>query len=66
MSDEGLLFYRCYLCRAIFSKWDVDKHFSCPKCGHTKVSPTNLTWREKIVQILKHPVVWKWEGGANK
>ena len=66
MNDEGLLFYRCYLCRAIVSKWDVEKHFGCAKCGHTKVSPTNLTPLEKAVQIVKHPMIWKWGEGTNQ
>ena len=64
--DEGLLFYRCYLCRGVVSKWDVEKSFACPKCGHTKVSPANLTPLEKLVQIIKHPAVWKWSEGADK
>jgi len=59
-SDEGLLFYRCYLCNGVVSQWDVDKHNACPKCGHAKLSPTNLTFVEKIVQIFKHPAIWKW------
>ncbi len=66
MSDEGLLFYRCYLCHGIVSKWDVDKHFACPKCGHAKVAPANLTCFEKLVQIIKHPMIWKWDEGTNK
>ena len=65
MSDEGMLFYRCYLCRGIVSQWDVNKYYSCPKCGHTKVSPANLTLWEKIVQIVKHPMVWKWHEGVD-
>jgi hypothetical protein len=66
MSDEGLLFYRCYLCRSVVSKWDVEEHFACPKCGHTKVSPGNLTLWEKVVQIVKHPLLWRWDEGTNK
>ena len=58
-SDGGLLFYRCYLCKRIISKWDLARSYEC-KCGHGKLSPTNLTIWEKFVQILKHPATWKW------
>jgi len=34
---------------------------ACPKCGHAKISPTNLTFKEKVVAILKRPKVWQWE-----
>ena len=57
--DDGLLFYRCYLCKGIVSKWDLEENHEC-RCGHTKISPTNLTIWEKIVQIFKHPAIWKW------
>ena len=63
LTNDGLLFYRCYLCNHIVSKWDVDKYRACPKCGHSKISPTNLTILEKVVQIFKHPAVWKWPNG---
>ena len=66
MSDEGRLFYRCYLCRGVVSQWDVEKNFACPKCGHTKISPASLTLWEKSVQILKHPAIWKWGEGADR
>ncbi len=59
-ASEGLTFYRCFLCRRVVSKWDIDKYFACPSCGHTKVSPSNLTLLEKLEQIIKHPLVWKW------
>ena len=58
--DSGLMFYRCCLCNKILSKWDIEEHFSCPKCGHAKISPSNLSLWEKIVQICKHPAIWKW------
>lgn len=58
-SADGLLFYRCYLCKNIVSKWDLKENHEC-RCGHSKISPTNLTAWEKIVQIVKHPAVWKW------
>ena len=62
-SDHGLLFYRCYLCRHVISQWDIaaDGFRACPKCGHSKLSPSNLTTWEKAVQIWKHPAVWRWD-----
>ena len=60
VDDHGMVFYRCYLCNKIINKWDIEKHRSCPKCGHSKISPTNLSLWEKTVQICKHPAIWKW------
>lgn len=57
---EGLAFYRCILCRTVVSPWDIRDIHKCPKCAGVKVSPTELTWREKIVQIVKHPRIWRW------
>lgn len=59
-SDGGQTFYRCYLCGSVVSQWDIDKHNACLNCGHSKISPTNLSLLEKIVQIFKHPAIWKW------
>ena len=61
LSSDGMLFYRCYLCNKILNKWDIEKHKGCPKCGHGKISPTNLTTWEKIVQLVKHPAIWNWD-----
>jgi DNA-directed RNA polymerase subunit RPC12/RpoP len=59
-STEGLAFYRCNLCHRIVNIWDLKKHHGCAKCGHPRISPTNLTLWEKLVQIVKHPKVWEW------
>lgn len=59
--SEGLVFYRCQMCHKIVSPWDLEKMQGCPTCGHVRVSPSNMTTWEKIVQIWKHPKVWKWE-----
>lgn len=55
-----MLFYRCVLCRRVVSKWDIEEHHACPACGQPRISPTNLVWWEKLVQIVKHPALWKW------
>lgn len=55
-----MLFYRCTICHRVVSKWDIDKYSACGKCGNPRISPTNLTLWERIVQIAKHPAVWKW------
>ena len=59
-SEGGKQFYRCHLCNRVVSEWDLEKHSACPNCGHSKISPANLTFFEKLVQVCKHPVVWKW------
>lgn len=58
--DRGLLFYRCTLCRSVVSQWDIEEHAGCPKCRNPRVSPSELTVWEKIVQVVKHPAVWRW------
>jgi len=55
-----ITFYRCLLCTTVVSKWDCQSGVGCPRCGSRKVSPTNLSLWEKLVQILKHPKVWDW------
>ena len=55
-----ITFYRCLLCASVVSKWDIVKCDGCPKCACRKLSPTNLSWLEKLVQMLKHPKVWDW------
>ena len=60
--QEGLSFYRCCLCKRVVNAWDLNKHRACAHCGHPRISPTNLTLWEKLVQIIKHPKVWKWKG----
>ena len=59
--DDGVLFYRCELCKTVVSPWDIRQHFSCPKCGQVRVRQTNLSLWEKLVQIAKHPKVWEWK-----
>ena len=57
---EGMMFYRCALCHRVVSIWDIGEHRGCASCGHRKISPTNLTALEKLVQIIKHPLIWRW------
>jgi hypothetical protein len=61
MGSEGIPFYRCTLCRGVISLWDVyTEPHTCPKCGGARMSPTNLSLWEKIVQVIKHPKLWRW------
>jgi len=60
---EGLVFYRCELCKGILGPWDIVANTGCPKCGQRRVRLTNLTLWEKLVQICKHPKVWRWKDG---
>lgn len=59
--NEGLIFYRCNLCNRVVSQWNLNSDMACSHCGHARVSPTNLTWWEKLVQIVKHPKIWSWK-----
>lgn len=58
--SEGLQFYRCILCGEPVSKWDIHEYHGCPKCGNARIRPSDLSLWEKIVQMVKHPAVWKW------
>lgn len=57
----GLAFFRCRLCGSVVSPWDLEKHHACAKCGKKEITPTSLGFWEKVVQIIKHPMVWKWK-----
>jgi len=57
----SVTFYRCLTCQKPVSQWDIKKIGKCPNCNGHKVSPANLTFFEKLNQIVKHPKVWKWE-----
>ena len=66
-NDESALeFFRCHLCKRVVSLFDLRKEHACPHCGHARISPTNLTFWEKIVQIVKHPKVWEWKNQGRK
>ncbi len=58
-SGEGLSFYRCNVCHGVVGPWDIDRG-GCPQCGGVRIQPTNLSLREKLVQIWRHPRVWAW------
>lgn len=62
MDKKGLPFYRCVLCRGVVSPWDIQSNnHACPKCGGKRISPSNLSWFETVVQIIKHPAIWRWD-----
>lgn len=62
-ASGGTLFYRCLLCTSVVSPWDIREHHGCRKCAGTKLKPSNLSFWEKLVQLVKHPMVWKWPRG---
>lgn len=64
--ENALTFYRCCLCHRPVSLFDLREHHACPFCGHARMSPTNLTLWEKLVQIVKHPKVWEWKAQKNR
>lgn len=59
--DQGLPFYRCTLCHTVVSVWDIREKKGCPKCSCNKIKPTDLSLEEKMVQIFKHPAIWRWK-----
>ena len=62
---EGLTFYRCVLCQGVINEWDLKEHHACPHCGHARISPSNLSAWESLVQIAKHPKIWEWREWPN-
>jgi hypothetical protein len=56
---EGTAFFRCQLCGEVVSPWDINKG-GCQVCGGVKIVPTNLSFVEKLKQIVRHPAVWAW------
>ena len=61
---EEIQFYKCATCNIAVSKWDIAEFHGCPKCSNNKLRKANLSFGEKIMQIIKHPKVWRW-GDAN-
>lgn len=59
---KGIPFYRCILCGAVVSLWDIHgEPHACTKCGQTRIKPTNLSWWEAVKQMVKHPALWRWD-----
>lgn len=54
-------FYRCELCHGVVAPWDVMERGGCPKCGGRRLRLTNLSFFEKVWQILRRPRVWRWK-----
>lgn len=63
---KELLFYRCSLCAGVVSRWDIETGKGCSKCGGGRIKPTNLNILEKLIQIAKHPKVWRWPNEPEK
>lgn len=62
MKDQKgrLVFFRCELCHRVVSEWDIKKG-CCQHCSGSRIRPTELTFLEKIVQVIKHPNIWGWK-----
>jgi NAD-dependent SIR2 family protein deacetylase len=58
---KGLPFYRCILCGTVVNVWDIKGGEGCPKCKNRRIKPTNLSFWEMVMQIFKHPAIWKWK-----
>lgn len=60
---KPVTFYRCVLCGRMVSPWDIfrdDGKHGCRKCNGVRVTPTNLSFFEKIRAICEKPKVWTW------
>jgi len=55
-----MTFYRCMLCGNVVSLFEIKSGAGCSKCSSPRVMPTNLSGWEKLVQIIKHPLIWRW------
>lgn len=53
-------FYRCMGCTAVVAPWDVKETGGCRKCGGGRLRLTNLSWWEKLVQMIRRPAIWRW------
>lgn len=58
---RGLPWYRCILCGAPVSIFDVEQG-GCHKCGHGKLRPSNLSLWEKVKEIIRNPRILKYAG----
>lgn len=58
---EEILFYRCLTCSKPVSQWDIKDHGKCRNCGGVKIKPADLTFIEKVKQIIAHPKFWSWK-----
>lgn len=50
---NGLIFFRCCMCRKALVWTDMKKKGVCPRCGSRRYSPTNLTFWEEIKFFIR-------------
>ena len=50
-----MLFFRCTECHCVVSKKDIKRGKGCRRCGGGRVSPTGLSFVEKVVEIMRWP-----------
>jgi rRNA maturation endonuclease Nob1 len=63
---KEIKFFRCQLCTNIVSVWDIKENHCCSKCGGSRILETNLSFMEKISQLIKHPLFWRWGSEAEE
>lgn len=51
---KGTPFFRCTMCSRPVPPWDIAKG-GCQACGSGRLIPTNLTFWEKVILIIKYP-----------
>ncbi|MEJ2336567.1 MAG: hypothetical protein P8Y26_13195, partial [Gemmatimonadales bacterium] len=52
---KGVGFYRCLVCGKVCAPWDLPKYHGCRKCGSVRLRTTNLSFFEKIIEIIRQP-----------
>jgi Zn finger protein HypA/HybF involved in hydrogenase expression len=57
---DEVAFFRCASCNGVVSMWDIKKIHGCPKCKGNKLRHSDLSLWEKIIQVFKHPQIWRW------
>jgi len=50
--------YRCYSCKKIVIKRDIERKGHCKACGGRKVEPTIPTFIERVFLFLRTGVVY--------
>lgn len=67
-----MYWWRCLNCTGIVNNKEIKNGAGCRHCGCVKIRRTNLTFREKIVELLRWPALlytprlWKNEDWMNR
>jgi DNA-directed RNA polymerase subunit RPC12/RpoP len=54
---EGAAYFRCVLCGRPSAETTLQEHGECGYCGGKRMQPTDLTFFEKVIEIIRHPSI---------